>query len=241
MENLEIRQPGCFGDILLIQKLCKVLSEQYNVYHYVYPHMWDIGIDQLETNINFGPYIKIPDDGLLYDCSAQYEGRPPSEQLTCKYEGANMPWEDWATYLKYRRYPEREQYLKEKLGIQDGEPFILANKIYSNNKIHHGVELKIPKDYDGKIIWMSPNLSEKVFDWCWVFENAEQIHTVDTCINYIVETLDVKASTFVCHPRHWNAKSALHRFFNVPWEWIECEKNDWRKLVPGEDDYPDNN
>lgn len=202
--------------------------------------MWNLGIDQLETNINCGPYIQIPNDGLLYDCSAQYEGRPPSEQLTCKYDGADISWEDWASYLKYRRYPERENALKEKLGIDDGEPYILANKFYSSHKVHHGVELNLPKDYDGKIIWMDSQLSEKVFDWCWVFENAEQIHTVDTCIICITETLNAKANKFVCHPRHWNAKSALYKLFNVPWEWVECEKNAWRTLVPEESDYPEN-
>lgn len=239
MENLEIRQPGCFGDILFIQKLCKVLAKKYNVYHYVYPHMWELGIDQLESPINFGPNIKIPEEGLLYDCSAQYEGRPPSEQLTCKYDGADISWDDWVDYLKYRRYPERENTLKEKLGVSDGEPFILANKFYSVHKVHHGVELGLPKDYDGKIVWMDSKLTNKIFDWCWIFENAEQIHTVDTCINYIVESLDIKANTLVCHPRHWNAKSALHRFFSAPWEWVECDKESWRTLVPEESDYPE--
>jgi hypothetical protein len=239
VENLEVRQPGCFGDILFIQKLCKIFSKEYNVYHYVFPQMWNIGIDQLETNITCGPNIYIPNDGLIYDCSAQYEGRPPSEQLTCKYDGADISWNDWDNYLKYRRLPEREMHLKEKLGILDGEPFILANKIYSNQKIHYGVELKLPEDYDGRIIWMDSSLSEKIFDWCWIFENAEQIHTVDTCINYIVETLNIKANTLVCHPRHWNAKSALQNFFSAPWQWIDCDKKSWKKLVPGEDDYPE--
>jgi hypothetical protein len=229
MRNLEVVQPGSFGDILFIQKLCKVLSESFNVYHNISPQMWSSGIDQLETPIHCGTNIHIPNDGLLYDCSAQAEDRPPADVMICKYEGAEIPYDDWSDYLTYNRDYDREKHLKEKLGIRDEEPYIIVNEYYSFNKIHKGVKNSIPSDYDGKIIYMSPNITEKVFDWCWIFENAEEIHSVDTSIHYIIETLDLKSTRLTIHPRHYYHSPLVYRgILNKPWEWIDNTEDEWK-------------
>lgn len=229
MNNLEVVQPGSFGDILFIQKLCKIFSKTYEVYHRVTPQMWQCGIDQLETPIHCGPNISVPEDGLLYDCSAQSEGRPPSDVMICKYEGAEISYDDWSDYLKYKRDYDRESDLKEKLNIKDGEPYIIVNEYYSFNKVHRGVKNSIPQDYDGKVIYMNPNITKKIFDWCWIFENAEQIHSVDTSIHYIIETLNLKATELTIHPRHYyHSPLVYQKILKKPWRWIENTKNEWK-------------
>jgi len=191
--DLEIIQPGSLGDIFFVQKLCKVLSQSYRVHHKILPIFWNTGVDQLTTPVNCGPNIQIPNEGLQYDPGSIAIGRDPAETMSCKYTEAEITYDDWADYLTYTRYPEREQRLREQLNIQEGEPYILANKYYGFNNIHRGVEKVIPKDYDGKVIWMDSSITPKIFDWCWLFENAEQIHSVDTSIHYIIETLELKA------------------------------------------------
>lgn len=231
MKALEILQPAAFGDILFIQKLCKVLSEQYEVYHNINPMFWDRGADQLETNVNFGPNLSIPNERFVYDCSAHM--KEPKDLMTSKYEGIGIEWEDWTDYLKYRRYPEREHGLRQHFGIEKGDPFILANRTYSFHKTHEGVRDTIPSDYDGKIIWIEPNLTQKIFDWCWLFENAEQIHTVDTSIMFIIDTLNTTDKLY-CHPRHWqNTKRAVERVFDSSWSWVDYTEESIRGKCTG--------
>lgn len=244
-KNLFVKQQGGLGDIMFIQKLCKELSKTYEVYHPVTYHMWISGIDQLTTNVSCGYNIDIPklstkhseknpENILVLDLSNQAcEG--PHDIMKCKYRAVDIDWSDWSKYFTYNRDHDREKSLKELLGIRDGEPYILHNMWYSFNKPHHGVDLSIPEDYDGKIVYMNPSHTSKVFDWCWILENAEQIHTVDTCINCIVETLDLKADTLVCHPRHYkNTEDCLRDLFKAPWQWVEYEEWLWREKVPKE-------
>ena len=85
------------------------------------------------------------------------------------------------------------------------------------------------------MIWMDPNLTERVFDWCSVIENAEQIHIVDTCLNYIIDTLNIQADTLVCHPRHYkNTEECVGKLFSAPWQWVDYEQWLWREKVPQE-------
>jgi len=230
--NLEINQPGSLGDIFFVQKLCKELSKEYNVFHSVTSQMWACGLEQLETHVNFGPNLSIPSDGLYYDCSGQYRGRPLEDVMTAKYLGCDMDWRDWADYFKYTRNHERETRLRELFNIKENEPFILANKNYGFNFIHNGVENSIPKDYDGKVIWMSPSITPKIFDWCWMLENAEEIHIVETSINYIVDTLNLKAKKLISHPRHYeHTRMIIERLFSAPWQWVDYTEEEWKQYV----------
>jgi len=66
-------------------------------------------------------------------------------------------------------------------------------------------------------------------------ENAEQIHTIDTSIQYVMETLDLKASRIVAHPRHYKYTIPhVSRLFKKPWEWIEYDRETWRECAPQE-------
>ena len=86
-----------------------------------------------------------------------------------------------------------------------------------------------------KLFWMDPKLSPSVFDWCWIMENAEQIHIVDTCLNYIIDTLDLKADTLICHPRHYkNTEECVGKLFDAPWQWVDYERWLWREKVTEE-------
>lgn len=235
--NVIVLQQGGLGDIFFVQKLCKNLSKNYNVYHPVTPEMWNAGASQLITgDVICGPNLDLPRENvMLYDCSNQPQPNGSADIMTSKYASSGVGWHDWRDHFTYKRNYEREGNLKETLGIQDGEPFIFANKWYSFRKPHEGVELSIPEDYDGKVIWMDTDLTPSVFDWCWILENAEQIHIVDTCLNYIVDTLNIKADTLICHPRHYkNTEECVGKLFNAPWQWVDYERWLWREKVPQE-------
>ena len=235
--NVIVLQQGGLGDIFFIQKLCKNLSHTYNVYHPVTTEMWNSGVSQLITDdVICGTNLQLPQENtMVYDCSNQPKPNGAIDTMTSKYASTSVGWYDWQKYFTYKRDHDREKALKEKLAIRDGEPYIFANKFYSFRKPHNGVELSIPEDYDGRIVWMDTNLSQSVFDWCWIMENAEQIHIVDTCLNYIIDTLNYKADTLVCHPRHYkNTEACVGKLFSAPWQWVEYEQWLWREKVPEE-------
>ena len=233
--NIVIQQPGCLGDILFIQKLLHVLSKENKVYHPIFPIFWQSGVDQLINPSIFGPNISIPQDYSVYNCSDHIQNHP-NDIMTSKYDGINIDWKDWSSYIKYERNYEREDYISNLLGVVPGEPFIITNSYYGMNKTMTGLVKQLPKDYDGKKVEMNHNIpGSKIFDWCWIFENAEEIHTVDTSILYVIETLNTLASKLIVHPRHYiHTEQCLKKLFSKNWHWVKYEKDEWKKVFPME-------
>jgi hypothetical protein len=154
--------------------------------------------------------------------------------LENKYKIAGIDPLGYQRHIIYRRDENLEQALRDAVGLKPGDPFILLNDEYSFNKHHHGVEKLLPQGYDGKIIKMSVIPGVTIFDWSWMFENAEEIHTVETAINYVIDTLDIKAKRLVAHPRNTRTRSVVGHLFHAPWEWIDWPIDEWRNLVPDE-------
>jgi len=220
-----IDQPGCLGDLLFTAKIGHELSRRGQVVWPIYQHMWDNGINRLITNTNYVPQgIQPTADSEIIKLS--------DESMDTKYTSVEIDQQDYKYHIKYRRDDSIEQSLRAAFGIRPGEPFVLFNDEYSFNKRHAGVELLIPKDYDGKIVKMSVIPNVTIFDWCWLLENAEQIHTVDTSINYVIETLDLHATRLVLHPRHPTyTRKTIGHFFDVQWEWIDWPMDTWKDLM----------
>lgn len=72
-----------------------------------------------------------------------------------------------------------------------------------------------------KVIEISLIGDKTLFDWCKVIENATEIHTVDTSINYVIETLNLKAVELNIYPRHSDhIKKCLGPIFKKPYKWV---------------------
>lgn len=235
--NYCIDLPGCLGDILFTLKIGEELSKSGNVYWHIFPSFWDSGINRIKTSCNIGPNIPTHIENSktikLRDLTV---GRD-IEVMRIKYTSVGMDWNDWSDYVKYDRNPEIENALRDHLNIEDGEPFIIYNDTYGFNQKHNGVINSIPKDYDGKVINLQVFRNLTIFDWCWIFENAEEIHTVDTSMMYVIETLNLKAKNMTCHPRHYlQAIPAINDLFKKPWQFIEYDRDEWRKCCPNENE-----
>jgi hypothetical protein len=233
--NIVIDQPGGLGDVFFIQKLCSVLSEDNVVYHPIIPTCWSAGVDQLITTTKIGPKgtLDIPYDNVkVINLSQVPMVRGSWDVMSSKYIAFDVSYDDWQDYFKYQRNYDREENLKKFLGLENGDPFILVNPFYSVYKVMGGVYNQIPEKYDGKIIEMNPNIpGGKIFDWCWVFENAEEIHSVDTSIHYIIETLDIKSKRLTIHPRHYKYSERVYDgILKKPWEWIQYTRDEWKEV-----------
>lgn len=114
--------------------------------------------------------------------------------MASKYNKFNIDYSDWSKYIGLnfdRNYKKEKELFFDVLDIKENEEYIFVNRNYqmrpdiktfnriSNNPIHYNnkrvVELNINKDFT-------------MFDWSLVLENAQQIHMIETSLNYIIES-----------------------------------------------------
>ncbi len=229
-----IDQPGCLGDTLFVLNLAEQLSKEAKVYWHISPVFWESGINRIKSPAIMGPNIprRIEGSDKVFNlCDMCNRDNP--ELMKMKYTHFGYDWTRWADSIKFDRDYYKENKLRERLGIQKGEKYILINNMFGMNNVHKGVQRSIPEEYDGKIIKMNVYNQATVFDWCGIFENAEEIHTVDTSILLIIETLKLKAKKMVMHPRHYKYTfPQLGNLFKKPWEWVEYTEQEWKELCP---------
>ena len=217
MKTVLIKQPAGIGDILFCQKIAKVIQEntEYKsvvwpvapVYSYLEEYMGD---DDLHFPVNTDdfPFKEVyesgsmqmlkSDDFLYIPLESSNFVSPP---CTChnnprayghiKYNFCNIDYLDWKDYLAYRRFEEREAALIEHLGLNILEPYNLVNnRCGTSPNFRYRHDLKPENDY--KNISMDFVEGFTLFDWCKIFEHAQEIHTMETGIWYILDNLDIK-------------------------------------------------
>ena len=121
---------------------------------------------------------------------------PGMSVMLAKYKFCNMLGEhhDWEDYFSFKRFEEKELQLKEHVGVKEGEDFILISGIYGTPP--RTKTRRIPYEGNKKIIQIKSHPGFSVFDWCWLFENASEIHMVETCFIYLLEKLRLKGKVF---------------------------------------------
>ena len=104
-----------------------------------------------------------------------------------------MSSENWQDHFHFNRNKKREQKLNKHLGLKDGEDFIFVNDMLGSppDIYHRPMDIKT----NHKII--NNDLDFRPMDYCWIFENAKEIHTVETCFCYLIEKLDTTDKLFM--------------------------------------------
>ena len=231
-----IDQPGCLGDIIFTLNFAEQLSKEAEVYWHISPVFWENGINRIKSPAIMGPNIprRIQGSDKVFDLCDMCNRNSP-ELMRMKYTHFGYDWSRWADSIKFDRNLEIEDALKKHFNLEEGEPFIFYNDSYGFGNVHKGVVQSIPENYDGKVIKLNVFENISILDWCWIFENAEQIITVDTSILMIIETLELKAKKMIMHPRHYKrTMPQLESLYSKPWEWVEYDRDTWRELCPQE-------
>lgn len=217
-EKMFIQQPAGLGDIFFLQKLCKIFhKERYETYHKIEKNMWFAGANRLTTSAHCHWNLPNPSKHDLIYNGSRYPNNPEDTMRT-KYTDVGMEYDDWKEYFTYERDSATEEKLRISLGVEEGDKFLLWNNVYAFNLINDNVEQHI--DSDLKRIKIDQNITN-IFDWCWMLENACEIHTTDTCLSYIIETLDIKSTILKIHPRNHYATKAHDGIIKKAWKWIE--------------------
>lgn len=206
-----IKQPAGLGDIFFLQKAATQLIE--NGYHIVWPiaDQYEWIIDYIgREGISYG---KVSED---FPHKKYYEHTAPiiSENfiflpfqnsdmllqispMKAKYPMVYMTSENWQDHFNFTRKEWREQMLKERLGLSDEDEFIFVNDMLGSPPDIYHREMDIQTDL--KVIRNDMELFDEFnpMDYCWILENAKEIHTVETSFSYLVEKLNTTDKLFL--------------------------------------------
>jgi hypothetical protein len=233
-----INQPAGLGDIFFAQKISRYMIE--NDYEVIWPitdnflwikdyikiphqnfvsinsnfehsEMFNYSIMDVSSNMD-GTVVYIP----LKDANIKF---PNISLLEAKYALVEMDFRDWKNYFTYERCISKELALRDLLDINPDEDYALVNRNYGPPP-NHVVRTQIPKcpNVHLKTIEMTMIPDFSLFDWCNIIENAKEIYTVDTAIQYIMDTLTLKAEKIYLWSRYTPSNFFhIKRLFDIKW------------------------
>lgn len=240
MPNCLIRQPAGLGDILYIQKICNhYFSLGYEVFLPIVDYYYDVvkkhlsvsninicrenqdfPMKDLYNSTNIRP-MKNNRTGDLY-IPLQYANYGYKEDviLYSKYNMVNIDFSDWKDFFSIKRDIEKEERLYyDILKLEQGEEYIFVNNKFATPPDLHQREIILPKNK--KIVEMNFINGYNVFDWLKVFEEAKEIHTVDTSICYLIEKLSTKNKKFLySRNRPDRGFEYIRKIYTSDWEFI---------------------
>lgn len=87
------------------------------------------------------------------------------------------------------RDKNREDALRKKLSIKDEEKYILIHNRGSDKEYDLSIFTNIRK------IYVEP-ITNCMFDWCSLAENAEEVHCIDSSFVHLTQSLNIKRGIF---------------------------------------------
>lgn len=207
MKRALIKQPIGLGDVFYLQKFANIIKK--DGYEIIWPLRDDIiWIADYVKGINF---CKLSEDffGKEYYYSGEFfiekedfifispDGFqiPGKRIMESKYLLIDSDDADWFDYFSFERNLDKEDKLYyDVLGLTDESEYIFINKMASVDPRFSNVLDDCKFDFPTVELKFIDEFN--LFDWCKVFENAKEIHTVHTGINYILDKLDLKASKY---------------------------------------------
>ena len=200
-----IIQPGKIGDIVICLPMAKYLVDRG------FQVIWPIDqsyLQMFESVVDYVTFLPIP----AKDCN---QARELAKQCQCalilnigfgqvgneyisdewmrnqklsfdkyKYELANIPFEE-KFKLQINRNHEREESLFKKLVTS--KRYVVIHEQSSDHKR----DINVITDPEVQKIYIQ-NQSDSIFDWIKIFENAEKLYFVDSCMVNLCSGLGIK-------------------------------------------------
>lgn len=212
-----IYQPCGLGDILFLQKVCKIFIDNgwkvifpvVHEYEWLNEYIPSVNFvswndkekklthkDSLPDNVSF-PYKQFynPYSENVYTENFIFLNffKPPAGRvMEFKYKSINLDFYDWNKYLIFNRNYEKENDLFYNiLGLNDNDEYVFINKNYQMRPeiLSFNKISSKPDDYNNKkVIELKLIDGFTAFDWCKVIEKATEVHMIETSLNYIMES-----------------------------------------------------
>lgn len=237
--NCIINQPAGLGDILFCQKIGKLLD--YNVIWPTSPQ-YDYISSYIPSEIKHVPYSSLSDGIKTIFNSSEYnitniniDGEeyvyiplthshisfPNTSVMESKYKFLNIDYDNWGEYFDIIRDSIRENTLINHLNIDLKSDYNLINLNFGTYPefVKYNKHVKIENEY--KNISMDFLGFDRLFDWIPIIENAQEIHTVNTSLVYIIEKLNIKGKLFMYNRNEptfdrWYSKN----MYRADWKYI---------------------
>lgn len=204
MKTCLIKQPIGLGDIFYLQKFAHIIKAKgYNI---LWPLRDDIiwvsdyvsGIDFCKLSddffhkdIYYSGHFSYEENDFLFLSPDGYQA-PGKRIMESKYFLINEDDSNWYDYFNFNRKIDKEENLfYNMLNLSKDENYIFINKMASIDIRYSNVLDNL--SFTDRVIELSIINGFNLFDWSMVLENANEIHTVHTGINYIIDKLNIKA------------------------------------------------
>jgi hypothetical protein len=128
------------------------------------------------------------------------------------YKLADIDFEKRFSDFKLVRDYEREKRLFDILNLTTDEYIFIHDDKYRN----FNIDKKIIKNSEKRIVRPEKNLTSNIFDYCYIIENASEIHVIDSCFKNLCEHLDIKTKLMFYHTSY-----ILKGFTHSQKSWIE--------------------
>jgi len=144
---------------------------------------------------------------------------PGISVMDAKYKFVNLDLDDWQEFFEFERNIEKENKLYyEVLGLTDESEYVFVNKQFGSppdtqtcsyidvSKFSNYVEMSYLEDYS-------------LFDWCKVIENAKEIHTVETSLNFIIDKINPKGKLEMYSKHNPPSYNHVQHLFKANWNY----------------------
>lgn len=224
-----INQPQGLGDILFMQPIANRLVEVGYKVDWIVDRQF-LSIQKHFPNVNFvgvGKYsadlydVRRPfrDNGTIYlpmRWSDSISGLGYQWCMASKYSILGMDWRGWQKRMTVVRDTSDERALAQLLGVDYGEPYSLVNTRFlsdGSGRVRIGPVLH-------RTIELKPLVGFTLVDWCAIIENASEIHSVGTSLQYLIELLNVTDNLYL-YPRTGQADFREYDYLlEKPWKKI---------------------
>lgn len=220
-----IKQPAGIGDIFFLQKVATKLAKRgdtvvWPVKNEIFPLTeYIVQPNVLYIRENCEPVTYYTKDATPLEFESADKHFSGSVMLA-KYKLIETEWNDWADYFNFNRNKEKEDYVYyDVCKLKDNDKFTFVNRNYGTQPNFQVCKYINLDKFTGKIAEMQFLNDITLFDWCKVIENATEIHTVETSLNYIIEKLDIKGSLNMYSK--WSPPNYDHvkMLFKKPWKY----------------------
>lgn len=248
-----IKQPAGIGDILFCQKIAKViqLETEYKkiiwpvskIYSYLKDYIISEDIEFVDETSDFlykevynlnelymvqtDEYLFVPlqtSDRIQKQCKCHDN---PLAHGHMKYDFCNVDYSDWKKYFNFKRNEERENALIGRIGLDITKPYNLINN-NSGTYPNYGTRNDLIPNNDYLNIFMSFYDEVNLFDWIKIFECAQEIHTMECGVYYILDRMNLdNVYIYSKYTNEW--ADGKHRLDNFSYMKDHCNKN-WRYI-----------
>ena len=141
--------------------------------------------------------------------------------MLAKYKLIQTNWQDWVNYFNFKRDKDKEDYIfYDVCKLKNDDNFIFINTNYGTQPNYQVCKYIDLAKFTDKIVELQFINDITLFDWCKVIENASEIHTVETSLNYIIEKIQTVDKLYMYSK--WSPPNfdQINMLFKKPWKYI---------------------